>query len=101
MISRKLIGEVIEAEVYSNPKFTFIGEKIGRLYTDYGLPVDMALSRLSYSKQEKLKILNGACGWLIKHKRNSSATEKSIKRQRKSNRRALESFIKTGESGLY
>lgn len=78
-----------------------LGIEIGKLYTDHGLPVDMALQRLELSKEEKLPVLDGCCQWFISHKRNSGATEKSIERQRKANRKIVEDFIKTGEVGIY
>lgn len=79
-----------------------IGITIGKLYTDKGLPPDMALERLTgYTKLEKLSIVDGICQWLIEHKRNSGATDKAIARQRKSNQQSLTQFIDTGEAGIY
>lgn len=78
-----------------------LGVKIGKLYTDHGLPVDMALDRLNLTKEQKLSVLDGVCQWLIEHRRNSGATEKSIERQRASNRRMVERFIAKDEVGIY
>ena len=78
-----------------------LGVKIGKLYTDHGLPIDMALDRLPHSKEQKLSILDGACQWFIEHKRNSGATEKAIERQRTTNRKMIEDFVKKGETGVY
>jgi hypothetical protein len=79
------------------------GQKIGKLYTDFGLPIDMALERLpaSYTKEQKLLVLHGALSWLIEHRRNSSAGDNAIERQRKLNRHALELFWADKETGMY
>lgn len=83
-------------------KLQELGKTIGQIYTDHGLPIDMALDRLKgYTKLQKLAILIGAQSWLIEHRRKSSATDKALDRQRKSNRETLERFIKTGETGIY
>jgi hypothetical protein len=81
--------------------FIEVGVSVGKLYTDHGFPIDMALAQLKYTKRQKLLVLHGALSWLIEHKRNSGATDKSIVRQRKSNKTTLERFISTGESGVY
>lgn len=84
-----------------------MGRDIGRIYTDFGLPIDMALEHLVKSnhiaddKRSKVQVLSGAQNWLIEHRRNSSATEKALDRQRKSNMQTMLAFIKTGESGIY
>jgi hypothetical protein len=79
-----------------------LGIKIGKLYTDHGFPIDMALSHLKdLSKMQKIAVLAGAQSEMIQHKRRSGATEKALDRTRESNRKALVSFIKTGESGVY
>lgn len=82
-----------------------LGTSIGKLYTDHGLPLDMALTELDkkhpYSKLQKIAILFGAQNWLIEHRRNSAATEKALDRQRNTNRESMSRFIKTGESGVY
>lgn len=78
-----------------------LGKSLGRLLTDHGLPVDMALSRIEVPKSRKLAVVNGICQWLIEHKRNSGATDKAIDRQRKQNKEAIDRFINTGETGLY
>lgn len=78
-----------------------LGHKIGRLYTDHGLPIDMAFDRLPHTKEQKQAILTGALHWLVIHKRNSGATEKAIDKQRAMNVKIAESFAKTGESGVY
>lgn len=77
------------------------GIQVGKLYTDHGFPVDMALERFKCSKEAKLAMLHGVCQWLIQHKRNSGATEKSIERQRATNRRMVHDFVKSGETGAY
>ncbi len=78
-----------------------LGIKIGHLYTDFGFPIDMALDRLEYSKEQKIVVLVGAQNWLINHRRNSNATDKAIERQRRVNREVLDRFINKGESGVY
>jgi hypothetical protein len=78
-----------------------IGVKIGKIYTDHGLPIDMALDRLSRSFEQKIAILSGALSWLIEHRRDSGATDKALDRQRKSNCEAMSRFIKTKETGIY
>lgn len=84
-----------------------MGIKIGKLYTDFGLPIDMGIDHLVKNnwlpddKRCKVQVLFGAQNWLIEHRRNSNATDKAIERQRKSNRQTMDAFIKTGESGIY
>lgn len=78
-----------------------LGVKIGKLYTDHGLPLDMALDRIKCTKEQKINILYGAQNWLVEHKRNSGATEKAIERQRATNIKTMEVFLRTGETGVY
>lgn len=78
-----------------------LGIEVGKLYTDHGLPLDMALERLEHPKDQKLIILDGACQWFIQHKRNSGATEKAIERQRIANRKIIEAFTAGHELGVY
>lgn len=78
-----------------------LGEKLGKLYTDHGFPLDMALDRLPYGKQEKIMLIDGACQWFMEHKRLSGATEKSLERQRKANREMITNFLDSGEVGVY
>lgn len=87
--------------VASDKDMVALGIQVGKLYTDHGLPIDMALDRLDLTKDQKLAVLHGVCQWLIEHKRNSGATEKSLDRQRATNVRMVEDFIKTGETGVY
>ncbi|HET6925068.1 MAG TPA: hypothetical protein VFH39_04520 [Candidatus Saccharimonadales bacterium] len=95
-------GDLLEA-IASDPNrlLEAEGKKIGRLYTDHGLPLDMAFDRIDIPKQQKLVVLHGALAWLIEHKRNSGATDKAIERQRKANREALDRYVTTGEIGMY
>lgn len=99
----RVLSAIVRAKSsYDNPKiYTEIGIEIGKTYTDFGLPVDMALDRLKLSKYQKLLVLDGVCQWLILHRRNSQASEKAIERQRQVNTNMLERFIKSGESGAY
>ena len=86
----------------NTPALMQIGEDVGKLYTDHGLPLDMSLDYLSQlSRDEKLCVIHGACAWFMQHKRNSGATEKSLERQRATNRMMLESFFKGSETGVY
>lgn len=78
-----------------------LGVKVGKLYTDHGLPIDMALERLKMTKQQKLLVLFGAQTWTIEHRRSSNATDKALARQRKSNSETLRRFLATGEAGVY
>lgn len=96
-----ILGTLINAKLADNGQMEEMGVVVGRLYTDHGLPIDMALDRLSIIKQQKVVIVDGVCQWLITHKRNSGATEKSIDRQRQTNRKILDDFIRTGEVGIY
>lgn len=97
-----ILGDLLVSTVQPGAKeLQNLGIKIGKLYTDHGLPPDMALERLSYTKQQKLSILDGVCQWLIEHKRNSGATDKAIERQRKTNRDMVERFIDKGETDVY
>lgn len=77
------------------------GKSLGKLYTDFGLPIDMSLARIEANKDFKLLMLDGALAYFIEHKRNSGASESAIERTRKSNRKAIENFIKKGEVGIY
>lgn len=93
---------VMSAVIADTNNFFFdIGLKLGKLYTDMGFPIDMALDRLPYDKEQKIAILVGAQNWLIEHRRNSGATEKAIERQRETNIKIMNAFIKTDETGLY
>lgn len=96
------LPELLKSKVqpYSN-KLQQIGIEVGNLYSDHGLPIDMALDRLPHTKEQKISILDGACQWLIEHKRLSGANEKSVDRQRKANRQMVEDFIYKGEVGVY
>lgn len=101
--SRRMnVGSILESKVqpFSND-LQELGIEIGKLYTDHGLPIDIALDELSYTKEQKISILDGASQWLIEHKRNSGASDKSIERQRQANRKMMEDFITKGETGIY
>lgn len=78
-----------------------VGITLGKLYTDHGLPVDMALDRLSLPKDLKLLVVHGVCQWMIQHRRNSNAPDRAIKRQQAVNAKILAEFSRTGEVGLY
>lgn len=96
------LGAIVASKVQPMSKeLQELGIKIGHLYTDHGLPVDMAFDRLPRTKEQKLSILDGVCQWLIEHKRNSGATDKAIERQRHTNQKMLEDFITKGEAGVY
>lgn len=95
------LGELIEALITHDTAMEELGLKIGKLYTDHGFPIDMALDRIDLPMQRKIVLVNSALGWLIQHKRNSGATDAAIERQRRFNRTAIERFINTGEAGIY
>lgn len=102
MNKNTVLGALIASKVQDgNNELQEVGKTIGRLYTDHGLPIDMALERLPYTKEQKISVLDGACQWFIEHKRLSGATEKAIDRQRDANRKMLEDFITRGEVGVY
>lgn len=100
---KAVLGELIGAYA-TNPNhdqlFDF-GVDVGKIYTDHGLPIDMALDKIQYPRESKILILHGALWWLVEHRRNSSATDKALDRQRKNNREVMRSFLKTGETGVY
>ena len=79
------------------------GRTLGRLYTDNGLPIDIAMDELPEGTtiDEKTVILVGVGEWLIEHKRKSGATEAAIERQRKANVKMLADYQAKGEVGLY
>ena len=79
------LGKILEAFQYANADFVDVGKQVGKLYTDFGFPIDMSLERIDVPQECKVLIIHGACMWLIEHKRNSGGTEKSIERQRKTN----------------
>lgn len=96
------VEEILFSKVQPNSeRLQELGIEIGKLYTNHGLPIDIAFDKLPHTKEEKLSILDGACQWFIEHKRNSGATEKAIERQRIANRKMLEDFISKGEVGVY
>jgi hypothetical protein len=106
MTDGEVVGALLAAKTLGNsPELEALGVEIGKLYTDHGLPVDIALSELNkkrpLSSGQKLLVLDGACQWLIQHKRNSGATEESIERQRQTNRELLRRFLTKGEVGVY
>jgi hypothetical protein len=106
MTDEELAGRMVQAIAYKNAReYVDWGTKIGRLYTDDGLPIDFGLreleKKLTMTEDQKLLVIHGACGWLVEHKRNSGATEKSIERQRKLNRDMLRRFLTKGEVGAY
>ncbi len=82
-------------------KLENLGIKLGKLYTDKGYPLDLALGLLKLPLEHKVVVLHGACQWLIEHKRNSGAGENAIERQRKTNRKMQEDFVRSGETGIY
>lgn len=93
---------LINSKMMLNSKgLQYLGIKIGKLYSDHGFPIDMALNRLPHTEDQKVAILDGVCKWLIEHKRLSGATDKAIDRQRKTNLKMLKDFIRTGETGIY
>lgn len=93
-------GEVFKALDGSSKELLEMGRAIGRLYTDHGLPVDMAFDRLVLTRKEKIVVLVGVHEWLIEHRRQSQATPKALERLEKSNRAVMQHFLKTGETGL-
>jgi hypothetical protein len=79
-----------------------MGDKIGRLYTDHGFPIDMSFDRLPHECEKyKPYILFCAQQQMLEHKRMSGATEKAIEQTRTNNRKIMQQFIKTGEVGIY
>lgn len=104
-MSSSVVGELIKSQLMIESEdmnhLLRLGERIGKLYTDDGLPIDIALQSPSIPSDSRLLVLYGACKWLIEHKRRSGATEKAIERQRMVNRRAIESFINFGECKIY
>lgn len=106
MTDKEVAGRLIQAKMRSEAKYyNDWGLKIGQLYTDHGLPIDIGLAELNkrfkMTEEQELCVIDGACEWLIQHKRNSGATEKAIERQRKTNREMLRSFLTKGETGAY
>lgn len=95
-----LLGTIL-VSVTSYPSLTAVGTTVGKLYTDHGLPIDMALSRLPYSHEQKIAILDGVFNWIIEHKHNSGASEKNLERQRQSNQKAMLRFINSKDTEAY
>lgn len=82
-----------------------VGEGMGSTYTDHGLPVDMAMSKLKQlhprlSRNDLALVLFFAQSWIMEHRHASGATEKAIERLREQNRKQFMRFIKTGEVEL-
>lgn len=102
MSKEQILGTLLEVDVNdSEDKLYELGLEIGKLYTNHGFPIDMALERLEARKTQKVSILGGALHWLVIHKRNSNATEGAIDRQRATNLEIMERFLSTGETGVY
>lgn len=101
MSDTSTIAELATALLTERPMYHKLGKRIGRIYTDHGFPIDMALARLQITPAQKLVVLDGAFEWLIEHKRQSGASEKAIERQRATNQRSIEAYIRTGETGVY
>lgn len=100
----KLVGQIFDALDLGNDYQLEqqLGIKIGKLYTNHGLPIDIALSKLSgLSKEQRTAVLDGALSWLVEHRRQSGASEQAIDRQRTANRHTMERFLGTGETGVY
>lgn len=99
-----MLEQLLKAEQNSTTHYKEIGIKIGKLYTDFGLPIDMAMgheSIHSLAKSQRVCILSAALWWLVEHKWLSNATEESIQRQRNANKEIMRRFMKTGEVGIY
>lgn len=97
-----ILGELLETlNTTASKELEELGLLVGRAYTDHGLPIDMALDRLSLTKTQKVVVLMSAQGWIVQHKRNSGATDKAIDRTRKTNLEAMTRFIHTNETGIY
>lgn len=77
------------------------GMKLGQLYTNHGLPLDIIFDKVRINNIEKIAMLFGAHEWLIIHKRQSGASEAAIDRQRKANSESITRFINKGEVGIY
>lgn len=82
------------------------GRTLGRLYSDKGMPVDMSLAEVAkrtpgLTQHHYVAMISGVGSWLIEHKRNSGATEKSIERQCDANNKMVADYLKRGEVGLY
>lgn len=101
--NREVLTKLIDAVALDHDhKLQDLGIEIGKLYTDRGLPVDIALDRLKqYSEIQKLAIIHGVCRWLMAHKRNSGAGDKSIDRQMIANNKMIHDFLSKGEVGVY
>lgn len=96
------VAAILEAKSLPSAAHTYkVGIWVGKLYTDHGLPIDMALDKLDISKEQKINVLDGALWWLVEHRRNSHATDKALDRQRKANKETIKRFIETGEAGIY
>lgn len=98
-----MIQELLDAVAMDHDQeLNNLGHKIGRIFTDHGLPLDMAMDRLpQLDRLQKLAVLNGACEEILEHKKRSGATPKAIERTQQSNRDMITRFIKTGETGAY
>lgn len=93
---------IVKATVSHNAKeLSDVGLNVGKFYTDKGLPLDISLSKLDYSREDKAVILSGALWWLVEHRRESGATEAALNRQRATNVKIMDNFIKKGEAGVY
>lgn len=97
------LGELLD-RITGNPRqeeLVALGKELGRLYTDHGLPLDLSLHHLGLPRSDNVLMLYGACQWFIDHKRRSGALQPAINRQRAVNRKMLEDFTRTGETGIY
>ena len=103
---RKYIAEFMDA--YLDPsvggerdRFIAIGMELGKLYTDFGLPLDMSLGKINLPKAHKAIVLYGALQWLMTHKRNSGANDRALERQRDTNSRMMRTFLEREETMEY
>lgn len=107
MTDGELIGHILDAQEKCRDDLEYLennGKKIGELYTDYGLPIDISFDQpqvKALPKEYKIILLNSALNHMIQHRKNSNATDSSIEKARKSNREFLANFIKNGEVGVY
>lgn len=105
LAQEKILSRMIKS--LSNPRrreFLDYGTQVGKLYTDQGLPLDIAISELKkigVGNDDMVVILEGALNWFIQHKRNSGAGDKAIARQQELNVKIMNNFIDGKETGLY
>ncbi len=104
---RKLANELLDVYLKYNKRgdLNESGKMMFRLFTQSGMPPDMFFDslkeKMNYNNEELLYILSVYQSEFIEHKIKSGINEKNLKRNQDNNVKVIESFLKTGETGIF